>query len=93
MIERARAQKTAQLFKLVSSPTRVMILRALFKKEVLPVQSIANAVEMTHSAVSHQLGVLAEGNIVNYEQTGREIRYSLANNKEANMLAKLLKVA
>jgi DNA-binding transcriptional ArsR family regulator len=90
-VERLRAQKIARLFKLVASPTRTMILSTLVKRGELSVQAIAQEVDMTHSAVSHQLGILSEGNMVDYEKNGRMVRYNVAPSHEAKVFAKLLK--
>lgn len=89
--ERRRAHRAARLFKLVASPTRTLILNALGKRSRLPVLSIAEEVGMTHSAVSHQLGLLGSEKIVVSQKEGRTVRYSVAANPQAKALAKFLK--
>ncbi|MBV9159881.1 MAG: winged helix-turn-helix transcriptional regulator [Candidatus Kaiserbacteria bacterium] len=87
---KARAEHAAQLFGLVSSATRVRILTTLMKKKELSVQDIAKNLNMTHSAVSHQLGLLSEANIVSSKKLGRLMCYRIASGKEAKALIKFL---
>ena len=86
-----RDLRVARLFKLVSSPTRVSILMALSAKKTLVVTDIAKAVGMTHSAVSHQLGLLSRAGIVASVRQGRTVRYSLGKKLEARALIKFLR--
>ncbi len=88
--ERDKAQRASRLFKLASSPTRALILGVLSEKSQIPVQDIAKAVGMTHSAVSHQLGLLSRGKIVMSKKDGRTMRYSKAVSPESKALFKAL---
>ena len=88
---RARAQRAARVFKLASSASRSHILLVLAEKSALPVQSIADSVGMTHSAVSHQLGLLSSAKIVAFKKEGRIVRYSIAPNAEAKALVKFVR--
>lgn len=88
--QKKRDRKAATLFKLVSSTTRVSILSVLAKHKQLAVQDIADALSMTHSAVSHQLGRLSRAGIVEYEKDGRNSHYSLSRTEEARSLARFL---
>lgn len=85
-----RAQRAARIFKLASSTSRANILLVLSKKASQPVQSIADQVGMTHSAVSHQLGLLLRAKIVSFKKEGRIVRYSIASSAEAKALVKFL---
>ena len=69
----------AELFKVFGDPTRTKILSALFEHE-LCVCDICKVVNMTKSAVSHQLRVLREANLVKFRKSGKEVFYSLADN-------------
>lgn len=64
------------LFKMYSDPTRLKILSMLFNEE-LCVCDIAYVLDMTHSAVSHQLSVLRANRLIKYRRSGKNIFYSL----------------
>ena len=70
--------KLSELFKVFSDNTRVKILWALDKKE-LCVCDIAAVLNMTKSAVSHQLKYLRTTNLVKYRRDGKSIFYSLSD--------------
>jgi ArsR family transcriptional regulator len=76
MVDRLAASRLAQTFKALSDPTRVRIISALAKRE-LCVHELAAALEMTHSAVSHQLGTLREMRLVKFRKEGRHVFYTL----------------
>ncbi len=67
---------TAELFKVLGDATRVKILTALEVKE-LCVTEICECVDMTKSAVSHQLRILRQSKLVKGRKTGKEVYYSL----------------
>lgn len=69
-------QPMAEIFKVLSDPTRIRIL-ALLAKEELCVTCIASALGMTHSAISHQLRLLRAAGLVKYTKEGKEVIYSL----------------
>ncbi len=66
----------ADLFKLIGDTTRCRILFTLDKNEMC-VCDIANVLNMTKSAVSHQLAVLRKSNIVKCRRSGKEVYYTL----------------
>ena len=66
----------ADLFKAFSDPTRVKILRALSISE-LCVCDIAAIVNISQSAVSHQLRLLRMSRLVRYRKVGKMAYYSL----------------
>ena len=70
----------AELYKVFGDSTRIKILYALFESE-LCVCDIANVLEMTQSAISHQLRVLKNNKLVKYRREGKTIIYSLADYK------------
>ncbi len=66
----------AELFKALGDPTRVKILSCLEKRDMC-VGEIADCVNMSTSAVSHQLRVLRAIKLVKGTKEGKEVRYSL----------------
>ncbi len=66
----------ASTFKLLSDPTRLKILISLSKHEMC-VCDIAATLQMTHSAISHQLSLLRHARLVKYRRLGKEVWYSL----------------
>ena len=71
-------QRLANFFKVFSDMTRTRIIWALFEQEMC-VCDIAVLLNMTKSAVSHQLSFLRANNLVNYRKTGKVVFYSLAD--------------
>ena len=66
----------AELFKALGDPTRVKILSCLKVKDMC-VGEIADALNMTTSAISHQLRVLKAIKLVKGTKEGKEVCYSL----------------
>ena len=66
----------AELFKVFGDSTRIKILSCL-KVSELCVNDIALALNMTLSAVSHQLRVLKNAKLVKANKIGKEVYYSL----------------
>lgn len=71
--------KVSTLFKVLSDPTRIKIIY-LLKDSNLSVNEIKDILNMTQSAVSHQLRVLKDANLVKYERSGKNVIYSLSDN-------------
>lgn len=69
-------ENLAKLFKLIGDPTRCRILFALDNEEMC-VCDIANVLKMTKSAVSHQLRLLRQSQIVKTRKSGKEVYYTL----------------
>ena len=67
---------TAEFFKILGDATRMKILSALFQEEMC-VCDIANLLNMTQSAISHQLRVLKQTRLVKYRKEGKVVYYSL----------------
>jgi len=78
----------ADLFKILGDPTRVRILWALKQSEMC-VYDIAVVLDMTKSAVSHQLRVLKSARIVRARKEGKNVYYSFVDDhvKEIYALA------
>ena len=68
----------AELFKVFGDSTRIRILFVLHEGEVC-VQDIADALQMTQSAVSHQLKILKQSKLVGSRREGKQMFYSLAD--------------
>ena len=69
----------SDFFKVIGDGTRIRILWALDVSEMC-VCDIANVLNMTKSAVSHQLRALREADLVKFRKSGKEVLYSLADN-------------
>ena len=68
----------AELFKCFGDSTRVRILCVLLEGEFC-VGEIAEALNMTQSAVSHQLKLLKQAKLISGKREGKQILYSLAD--------------
>jgi DNA-binding transcriptional ArsR family regulator len=69
-------EQLAQTFKAMADPTRVRILHALALSE-LCVCDLARLVQISESAVSHQLSLLRALHVVRRRKTGRHVYYAL----------------
>ena len=76
MLDETIEQDVAQLFKAFSNPTRIKILFAL-KNQTLTVSEITQLLNMSQSAISHQLKELKMARLVTYQKHGREMIYQL----------------
>ena len=68
----------AELFKVFGDSTRIRILFVLFEAEVC-VCDLAEALNMTQSAISHQLKILKQNKLVKSRREGKSVFYSLAD--------------
>ena len=68
----------AELFKVFGDSTRIRILWALHEAEMC-VCDIAVLLNMTQSAISHQLRVLKQANLVKNRKEGKVVYYSLVD--------------
>lgn len=69
----------ADLFKVFGDSTRLKILYVLSEDEMC-VGDISAALNMTQSAVSHQLKVLKQSRLIRSRREGKQIFYCLADN-------------
>ena len=53
----------------------------------MPVNAIAEALNMTQSAVSHQLRILKTNGLVKFERDGKSLIYSLADSHVTSILS------
>lgn len=75
----------AAFFKVLGDETRMKILCTIAENEVC-VNDIADAVDMTKSAVSHQLKLLKDDDLVKSRRDGKNIYYSLDDRHVIDML-------
>lgn len=71
-----KAQRMAEFFSLLGDANRLRLLSILAKQE-LCVCDLAQILEMSESAVSHQLRVLRTMRLVSYQKQGRKVYYRL----------------
>lgn len=71
-----QANKLSQIFKALGDPTRLKIINILSHGE-LCVFHISEALEMTQSAISHQLRILRNLRLVKFRKSGKQAIYSL----------------
>ena len=76
----------ADLFKVFADSTRIRILHCLMNGESC-VGDIANLLEMSQTAISHQLRVLKQSHLVRYRRDGKQMYYSLADEHVKTILA------
>lgn len=77
--------KLAELFKIFGDSTRIRILDTLTGQE-LCVQEIADELAMTQSAISHQLRILKQADLVRSRREGKAVFYSLADDHVATIM-------
>jgi DNA-binding transcriptional ArsR family regulator len=79
-------REIADTFKVLSHPTRLRILRALAEEE-LCVCEVAELLDLSMSATSHQLRALRDRRLVDYRMDGRFAYYRLSDPFLASVLA------
>lgn len=82
-------QKISSLFSVLADPTRMSIIKCLLVKN-LNVSEIANLIQVSPSAVSHQLRVLRLSNIVRHQKIGKSVSYELSDD-HINILYEIAK--
>ena len=68
----------ADFFKVFVDTTMIRILRTLFQREMC-VCDLAQTLDMTQSAISHQLRILKQMKLVANRREGKTVFYSLAD--------------
>ena len=79
-------ERVSRLFSALSDPTRLKILNALTVTEELCVCDLAALAELSVSAVSHQLRLLRDRDLVRARRDGRMVYYSLADDHIAILM-------
>jgi len=85
----AVTDETVRLLKGFANETRLQILCLLRDREVC-VHHIVEALDMSQSAVSHQLRVLRDARLVAHRRDGRHVYYRLADDHVREMLENAL---
>ncbi len=76
----------SSFLKALSDPTRIKILFLLEEYEELSVGEIVAKINMTDSAISHQLKTLRQVNLVKNRREGKTIYYSLSDHHVRTVL-------
>ena len=88
-VSEAELDMMAKVFKVFGDGTRIRILSALECHEMC-VCDLAVMFDMTKSAISHQLKVLRDNNLVKFEKKGKHAYYSLADSHVSQILDVML---
>ena len=75
----------AELFKFFGDSTRIRILYELIDSDIC-VADLAAALDMTQSAVSHQLRILKQSRLIRSRREGKQIFYSLDDDHVKKMI-------
>lgn len=86
MPEEEELYDLAELFKVFGDSTRIRILFVLFQSEVC-VCDLAETLNMTQSAISHQLRILKQSRLVKSRREGKSVFYSLADGHVRTIIA------
>ena len=76
LLNENKAIDLSDLFKVFGDSTRIRIINVLFDNE-LCVGDIADKLNISQSAISHQLRILKSSKLVKYKKEGTLIYYSL----------------
>lgn len=76
MIHTQTANRLGELFKALGDPNRLRIISLLLENEVC-VHTLEATLGMSQSAISHQLRVLRQLNLVRFRKEGRHVYYAL----------------
>ena len=76
--------RAAELFKVMSDPTRLKIVNSLMLAEIC-VCDLSSLLGMSQPAVSHHLKVLRQTRLVKYRREGKTVYYKLDDEHVANV--------
>jgi DNA-binding transcriptional ArsR family regulator len=79
-------ERLSRLFSALADPTRLRILHALMVTKELCVCDLAVIADLSVSAVSHQLRLLRDRDLVNARRDGRMVYYSLADDHVSTLM-------
>lgn len=74
----------AELFKVFGDPTRIKIISALMQSEMC-VCDLTALLDVSQSAISHQLRILKQTRLVKYRREGKVVYYSLDDEHISNI--------
>jgi ArsR family transcriptional regulator len=81
--------RLAEVFKIFGDNTRIRILWALFDKEMC-VYDIAEQLNMSQSAISHQLSTLKQARLIKFRRDGKNAFYSLDDDHVKRIIEQVL---
>ena len=79
-------ERLNRLFSALADPTRIRILNALMVTKELCVCDLAVIADLSVSAVSHQLRLLRDRDLVSARRDGRMVYYSLADDHVSTLM-------
>ena len=79
-------ERLDRLFSALADPTRIKILNALMAIDELCVCDLAVIADLSVSAVSHQLRLLRDRDLVTARRDGRMVYYSLADDHVSTLM-------
>ncbi|MGN1280491.1 MAG: ArsR/SmtB family transcription factor [Succinivibrio sp.] len=77
----------SEFFKALSDPTRLNMVHAMLLHKWLCVSDIAQLVELSKSAVSHQLAYMRINKLVRVKREGRKVFYALNDSHVESVFA------
>lgn len=86
LLEETTYYELAELFKVFGDPTRIKIIWALFKSEMC-VCDLTALLNISQSAVSHQLRTLKNARLVKFRREGKVVYYSLDDDHIKDILS------
>ncbi len=81
--------RLADFFKVFGDPTRLKILLALDRGEMCGCD-LAAALGMTKAAISYQLKILRQNDLVRYKKQGRNVTYQLSDDHVKDIIERAL---
>ncbi len=84
MISEVEVDEMSQIFQMFADSTRLKIMNALFVHE-LCVSDLSSLLQMSTSAVSHQLANLKKTKLVTTRKIGKMVYYSMADEHIENI--------
>ena len=85
----AVVDNVSQIFKALADPTRIRLL-FLLSQEECSVNHIAEVLEMSQSAISHQLGFLRNIRLVKHRREGNMLFYSCDDEHVISLLSQAI---
>jgi ArsR family transcriptional regulator len=83
----ARLLSLSELFKLLGDPSRLRIINALSAAGELCVCDLSAALDLSQSAMSHQLSLLRRARLVRSRKDGKVVFYALDDQHISGLLA------